>query len=147
MSGPEAIEAGLLETLRQILPTNGYETDLGARVFVGHTYTDSDPAPLMVVGDFDDEYLGRVGAGVRKGEVTFPFEVWVDGVGAASRPLVHQLLRDLKRAFARPTSALLRATQGADGRPTLHVRADPQPGSQLTLIEASYTAGYQEQLG
>lgn len=146
MTRTEQIERALEASLQRITPANGYITDAGLRVFIGHDgYTDDTPSPLIVVDDVQDDFTALRNGG-RRGRLTFNVQGWVAGTDRTARAVAYDLAQDLKRSLFTPGTELQKAAMGPPMQPSVEIKTDPLPGASLTLVECSVALDYEEAL-
>lgn len=140
----EDAQTGVFEMLEQILPANGYGTDLGARIFRTAEGIPQDTAsPLAVLLGWTDTDGGASGSNGRITQLTMKWEVYVDGIDLAANRVAHHLGRDLKRAVRRPPPTLKQLIRGKPKLPTLDV-GEPSPGDSFTLARFEITIEFEE---
>ncbi|MFC4161944.1 hypothetical protein [Chitinimonas lacunae] len=136
----EDAQDGVLALLRQILPTNGYQTDLGARIFqTAEGIPQETASPLAALIGWRDEDGGLSGSDGRMTRLTTDFEAYLDGIDDESRKAAHRLTRDLKVA-ARRASPFRRKQVKLSA---LEV-GEPAPGDNFTLVRFSITVEFEE---
>lgn len=93
----ESVAAEVKARVAQCTVANGYETDIGTRVFQGRRVIDDDLIPCTVILEADDRVLGQQGLNV---EVDQPFVLYAYVACDPADPnlAAHAALRDLKRA-------------------------------------------------
>lgn len=136
----EAAQDGVFALLQQILPTNGYQTDLGARVFKTTMGIPQNTAsPVAVAIGWQDEDGGLSGSDGRMTRLTTDWEAYIDGIDDDSRLTAHRVTRDLKVA-ARRASPFRRKQVKLSAMEV----GEPAPGDNFTLVRFSITVEFEE---
>ena len=110
---PKDIAIVLTNILKQITTANGYNTDIGHRVFRGRLKLDDDKIPCVVIGEEDDQVTDRVNYG-KNVSITqgFVIDAYVRCDPDNPNDAAHDVIEDLKKALftgqsnANPAGAL-----------------------------------------
>ena len=135
--------------LQSSLVANGYETDMGARLFRGRRHVDDEMIPCVAIHEGDDTV--RDGP-TRSGDVSLAQEYTIFGYLACDpdqpNTAAHALLRDMKRAVFR-TAGVADARWGGAVRKVTYVGRSIGPradGAAFVLAAIRIQVEYVESL-
>lgn len=100
LSRAEDVAKALSDRIQTISVANGFETDIGLRVFRGRRSVDEDHIPCAVIIEGADKATGRPGR-VPTAEITQPYTVvaYVPCDEDHPNDAAHAAIRDIKRAI------------------------------------------------
>lgn len=140
----EDAQAGVFAMLEQILPANGYQTDLGARIFkTAEGIPQATGSPLAVLLGWTDREAGLSGSNGRLTQLEMRWEVYVDGIDLTTNQVLHRVGRDLKRAIRRPPPALKQILRGKVKPLSLEVM-EPSAEDNFTLARFEIAVEFEE---
>lgn len=98
MSKAKQLAQAIYERIAAITIANGYNTDIGLKVFRGRRTADEKDVPMSFIVEGDDEVLEQKGNEVR---IAVPFAVEGHTVCDPDNPndAVHDIVADLKKAI------------------------------------------------